>query len=112
MIGKIQASANEAVANMTHVVDQVEEGKTLAQSAGDCITSIQDGASRVSRAVTEISNALKEQNQASQDIARHVEGVAQMTDENNAAAEETSSSAQHLDQLAHTVGAAIAIFKL
>jgi methyl-accepting chemotaxis protein len=112
MVGKIQVSANEAVENMTHVVKQVEEGKALAQNAGECIASIQDGASRVSQAVTEISNALREQSNASQDIAKHVESIAQMTDENNAAAEETSSNAQQLDQLAKTVGAAIAAFKL
>ncbi|GHT86078.1 chemotaxis transducer [Betaproteobacteria bacterium] len=112
MVGKIQVSAAEAVENMAHVVKQVEEGRILASNAGDCIASIQDGASRVSLAVTEISNALREQSNASQDIAKHVESIAQMTDENNAAAEETSSNARQLDALAQTVGAAIAQFKL
>ncbi|MDR2678331.1 MAG: methyl-accepting chemotaxis protein, partial [Zoogloeaceae bacterium] len=61
---------------------------------------------------TEISNALKEQSQASQEIARHVESIAQMTDENSAAAEETASGAQRLDQLAREVSNTLTQFKV
>jgi methyl-accepting chemotaxis protein len=112
MIGKIQVSAKEAVAEMDHVVKQVESGQTLAQDAGARIQSIREEAGKVSGAVTEISNALKEQSEASQDIAKHVESIAQMTDENNAAAEETAAGAQHLDQLAQEVNHTVSQFKV
>ncbi|MDR0528428.1 MAG: methyl-accepting chemotaxis protein [Zoogloeaceae bacterium] len=112
MIGKIQVSSNEAVAKMQRVVEQVEVGKDLAEQAGQCVTAIQEGAEKVSRAVTEISSAMKEQNNASQDIAKHVENIAQMTDENNSAAEETSDNAQNLDKLAQDVSKEIMLFKL
>jgi methyl-accepting chemotaxis protein len=112
MIGKMQVSANEAVAEMDRVVQQVESGQALAQDAGERIQAIRDGAGKVSQAVTEISNALKEQRQASQDIARHVESIAQMTDENNAAAEETAAGAQRLDQLAKEVNQTVEAFKV
>jgi methyl-accepting chemotaxis protein len=112
MIGKIQSSANDAVAEMEKVVQQVESGKALAESAGKRMTSIQEDSSRVSDAVTEISNNLKEQSIASQDIAKHVESIAQMTDENNVAAEEVSSNAQQLDRLAKETNEAIMMFKL
>jgi methyl-accepting chemotaxis protein len=41
-----------------------------------------------------------------------VESIAQMTDENNAAAEEAASGAQRLDQLAREVAATLAQFKV
>ena len=112
MVGKIQVSAKEAVVDMNRVVQQVELGQVLAQEAGERMVSIRDEASLVSGAITEISNALKEQSQASQEISRHVESIAQMTDENNAAAEETASSAARLEQLAASVRASIAQFKV
>ncbi|MDR1936604.1 MAG: methyl-accepting chemotaxis protein [Candidatus Accumulibacter sp.] len=112
IIAKIQASANDAVAEMEKVVQRVDSGRTLAESAGERMTSIQEESSRVSSAVTEISNNLKEQSNASQDIAKHVESIAQMTDENNVAAGEVSSNALRLDQLAKETSATIAAFKL
>jgi methyl-accepting chemotaxis protein len=112
MIGKIQSSASEAVEVMEKVVESVGNGKELAESAGKVIASIEEDSSKVSAAVTEISNALKEQSNASQDIAKHVESIAQMTDENNAAAGETSSNAKHLEEIAQKAGQAIAAFRL
>jgi methyl-accepting chemotaxis protein len=112
MIGKIQGSANDAVAEMEKVVQRMEQGKALVESAGERMLSIQDDSSKVSAAVTEISNNLKEQSIASQDIAKHVESIARMTDENNVAAEKTSSNARQLDELAKETNVAIAVFKL
>jgi methyl-accepting chemotaxis protein len=112
MIGKIQTSADEAVQEMDKVVKQVESGQALAQEAGQHIHAIRQETGKVSDAMTEISNALKEQSEASNDIAKHVESIAQITDENNAAAEETASNAQRLDELARNVQNTINQFKV
>ncbi|MDR0577366.1 MAG: methyl-accepting chemotaxis protein [Candidatus Accumulibacter sp.] len=112
MIDKIQASANGAVETMHHVVEQMEAGKALAREAGERMTSIQASADKVSLAVTEISDALREQSRASQDIAKHVESVAQITDENNAAAEASLSNARQLEELAQKTEKAVQVFKL
>jgi methyl-accepting chemotaxis protein len=112
MVGKIQVSASESVTEMEKVVRQVEAGQSLAQDAGERMKTIREEAARVSGAVTEISDALKEQSQASHDVARHVESIAQMTDENNAAAEESASNAKRLDRLAAEVNTAIGHFKV
>ena len=111
MVGKIQTSASEAVKEMGKVVTQVEAGQVMAQEAGDRMQSIREGASRVSGAVTEISDALKEQNSASHDVARHVESIAQMTDENSAAAGEAAENAKRLDGLANEVRVALKSFR-
>jgi len=112
MIGKIQGTAKGAVDEMDHVVKQVESGQMLAQEAGERMISIREKARKVSDAITEISNALKEQSQASQEISRHVESIAQMTDENNAAAEETASAAVRLEELSSSVKKNVAQFRV
>ncbi|MDR3221069.1 MAG: methyl-accepting chemotaxis protein [Candidatus Accumulibacter sp.] len=112
MIGKIQTSAIDAVEKMGLVVKQVESGQSLAQEAGKRIQAIREEAGKVSEAMAEISNALKEQSGASNDIAKHVESIAQITDENNSAAEETASNAVHLDELAKNVHNTISKFKV
>ncbi|GHU06208.1 methyl-accepting chemotaxis protein [Betaproteobacteria bacterium] len=112
MVGKIQVAAKKAVAEMERVVSQVGEGQTLAEQAHEHIQTIQAEANQVFSAITEISSALKEQSQASQDIAKNVESIAQMTDENNAAAEETASGATRLTQIASEVRNTIAQFKV
>jgi methyl-accepting chemotaxis protein len=110
MVGKIQVSAKEAVTEMARVVEQVKSGHALAQDAGARIQAIREGAGKVVQVVTEISSALKEQSAASQDIARHVESVAQMTDQNSSAAGNAASGAQNLGRLALDVDAAVGQF--
>ncbi|MDR2092262.1 MAG: methyl-accepting chemotaxis protein [Azoarcus sp.] len=112
MVGKIQTSSKEAVSEMEQMVKQVESGQTLAHEAGERIQSIREGANKVVQAVSEISNALKEQSSASHDIARHVESVAQMTDQNSAAAGEAANGAQRLGQLAKDVDEIVKQFKV
>jgi methyl-accepting chemotaxis protein len=112
MVGKIQTSSKEAVSEMGQMVKQVESGQTLAHEAGERIQSIREGANKVVQAVSEISNALKEQSSASHDIARHVESVAQMTDQNSAAAGDAASGAQRLKQLAKDVDEIVKQFKV
>ncbi|MDR2637394.1 MAG: methyl-accepting chemotaxis protein [Zoogloeaceae bacterium] len=112
MVGKIQDSAADAVAEMGKVVRQVESGQGRAQEAGERMKTIRDEASRVLAAVTEISNALNEQSVASQEVARHVESIAQMTDENNAAAEEAASSVQRLNGLTSEVSNTLSHFRM
>jgi methyl-accepting chemotaxis protein len=112
MIGKIQTSGKEAVSEMEQMVKQVESGQSLAQEAGERIRSILEGTAKVVQAVSEISNALKEQSSASHDIARHVESVAQMTDENSAAAGESADGVQRLGQLAKEVDDIVEQFRV
>ena len=100
MIEKIQRFTGEAVNGMSGVVRRVASGQALATQAGERIEQIQHSASQVSSAVDEMSSALREQSAASQEIARHVESVAQMTDENSAAANATSDSVRRLEELA------------
>jgi methyl-accepting chemotaxis protein len=112
MIGKIQASATEAVEEMDRVEKQVESGQTMAQEAGERMRAIREETNKVSTAVTEISAALNEQSRASQDVAQHVESIARMTDQNNAAVGEAESNVKRLRELAGEVGKTLSQFKV
>jgi methyl-accepting chemotaxis protein len=112
MIQKIQGGTKQAVASMEVGVERVNQGVSLAGQAGDAIRQIQSGAQRVGVAVTDISAALKEQSIASSEIARHVEQVAQMSDENHTATQDNAQSALHLEELAMSLQGAVERFKV
>ena len=84
---------------------------SLAQQAGEAINQIKEGTEHVIRTVDDISSSLSEQSTASNDMAKHVEQVAQMTEENHAAAEESSDAANNLTQLTNSMRLAIDRFK-
>ena len=111
MIHNIQNGTRDAVASMQVGVERVNQGVNLANQAGDAIRQIQSGALQIGTAVADISAALKEQSIASTDISRHVEQVAQMTDENNAAANSNASTARNLEQLAGDLQRAVEQFR-
>ncbi len=111
MIGAIQASAHTAVSSMNDAVSKVGDGVTLAEQAGDAINHIKAGASQVIDMVNSISSSLMEQSSASNDIAGHVEKVAQATEENSAAAAQTAAAAGILEGLADTMRVAVGKFR-
>jgi len=111
MVDKMQISADDAVKEMGCVVNQVESGQNLTQEAGERMQSITEGAGMASNSITEISDALKEQSQASHDLTRHVESIAQMSEENNATAESMAENAKYLGQLAGEVRVALRNFR-
>jgi methyl-accepting chemotaxis protein len=112
MVEKIQQSATQAVAEMQTMVQQVSSGQELAVSAGERVREIQSAVEKVAAAIADISGALKEQNAASHDIAKHVERIAQMTEENHAAADSASTSARNVDTLADDVVRTIRAFRV
>ena len=112
MIEKIQHGTRDAVASMENGVTQVSGGVALANQAGESITQIKAQVARVVQAVGDISDSLKEQSTAGNDIAKNVEKIAQMSEENSAAVQQTASAAQHLEQLASSLQSTIGRFKV
>lgn len=112
MIDKIQGSTRDAVESMDRVVKKVAIGKDLVTDAGERIEQIQQSTAQVAVAVNEISGALREQSTASQNIARSVESVAQMADENSASSTQTANSAQDLETLSMQMRETVNQFKV
>jgi methyl-accepting chemotaxis protein len=112
MIANMQSSSNQAMDTMNAAVVKADSGAILAREAGDAINQIKEGSAKVVTVVNDISTSLNEQNTASQDIAAHVEQVAQMAEENTAAANQTAQSAFQLEKLASDMHTTVGKFRL
>ncbi|MFN4063099.1 MAG: methyl-accepting chemotaxis protein [Parazoarcus communis] len=108
----MQSGARNAVSGMDQAVEQVERGVVHAQQAEESIRQIEDGSARTVEMVAEISDAIREQSVASSNIAQQVERVAQMTDENSAAAGSTSDTAHVLTGLAREMQAEVSRYRV
>ncbi|MFZ3154209.1 MAG: methyl-accepting chemotaxis protein [Pseudomonas sp.] len=112
MVQKIQHGTRHAVENMEVGVNLVKNGVEQANQAGEAIVQIRQGSARVISVVDQISIALREQTEASQDVARNVERIALMSQQNSQAVEETSLTAHSLNHLAKNLEQQVGQFHL
>ncbi|WP_374403940.1 methyl-accepting chemotaxis protein [Niveibacterium sp.] len=112
LIGRIQTSAEGAVTQMRGVVDRVEIGVTQATEAGSAIQEIRSSSEQVVNMVGDISHAIREQSAASTNIAQQVERIAQVSEETNASAAQTSEAAHALKSLAHQMQEAVSKYRI
>lgn len=112
MVTSIQSGTEKAVATMQEGVSRVQGGVELAGKAGDAMRQIHAGATQVVSAVTDISAALREQGAASTEIARNVERIAQMAEQNSAAVRDTANTAGQLERLARSLRDEVAHFRI
>lgn len=111
MVAKIQAGTQASVKQMQVGANEVEEGVELASMTGQAITEIRHSFDRVLQVVQDISDALGEQNAASDEVARNVERFSEMADQNKEATEHTSSTAHQLQTLAGKLARAVGQFR-
>jgi len=111
MVSKIQSGTRSAVSSMQAGVEQVSTGVDLANQAGDSINRIKDGAIRVTSVVNGISDAIREQGVAGNEIARKLETIAQMSEESAVAVRQTADAARQLQSLSASLHQAVARFK-
>jgi len=112
MIQSMQVASGNAVTEMDSVMNLVAEGTSLSVQAAECMQDIQSGSRRVVDAVKGINDSVEEQNAATHDISRRIEGVAQMSEGNSVAAGETVKVSRELDELASSLIAAMNEFRI
>ncbi|MCC2867934.1 MAG: methyl-accepting chemotaxis protein [Candidatus Accumulibacter phosphatis] len=111
-ISAIQAGTSDAVASMKIGVSRVTEGVTLARQAGSSLAEIGGNARQVVQRVADISNALREQSVANNEIAHSVERVARMAEENSSAVAGNAATAAQLERLSESLEAEVRRFRL
>jgi methyl-accepting chemotaxis protein len=99
MIDSIRHEIEDAVVNMDDSRTQVQSGVALAEQARGSLGEISRETHHTLEMIREISAATKEQSVASNEIARNVETIAQMTDENSSVIVQLSDAATHLEQM-------------
>lgn len=112
MINKIQEGTVEAVNEMSSSVVRVNEGVILARKAGDSVSNIREAAEQAAHEVDDISHAIQEQSMAARDIAQRIEKIAQGTEENTTASQQTFQSAMRMANLSKSLDELASRFKI
>ncbi|MEQ6289053.1 methyl-accepting chemotaxis protein [Vogesella sp. GCM10023246] len=112
IIGAIQTVSESAAERMQGVVHNVESGVDEAGKARGAIQQISEVAEQSRHLVGEISHAIREQGTAANSIASQVETVAQMAEENSAAASHVTALASRLQNLSHAMESEVAVYRV
>ncbi len=111
MIAAIVDGTRSVTERMSQQAEQVQEGVRLADEAIGTIDRIRTSSQQVLGAINDISAAMGEQSTASADIARRVEGIAQMTEENSAGVRQVRGEADDLRGIAAQLNTAASRFR-
>lgn len=112
LIGSIQIHVGDTVTGMQQAGTQVEESLILVGKTETALHGIVDDSREVASNVKSIVDAVREQDVAIQQVATNVEKIAQMTEENSAAAASSSDTATHLDGMSSALKDSVARFKV
>jgi methyl-accepting chemotaxis protein len=96
IVALINSGTERAVQAMRHQSESVNSTVALSERAGVTIGQINDASGAVIKAVNDISLALAEQSSASTEIAKNVERIATMSEDNSTAVRETASATADL----------------
>ena len=115
-IDRVTNSLNQ---KSTHVEETVQAGLRSLQATQEHIervsvvlTEAGEAVTQSSHGVSDIAASVGEQSVASSEIARHVEQIAQMSEENHAAVESNAQGIVRLEQLSRELQAAASRFKV
>ncbi|MCB1966223.1 MAG: methyl-accepting chemotaxis protein, partial [Candidatus Accumulibacter sp.] len=112
MVSTIQGDTGEAVVAMQSAEPKVRQGQDLAAQATGVLDEIQQHAENSLVKAGEVASATREQAIAATEIAGHVESIAAMTEEADAATQNNAEAAEKLKRLAGDLQAAVAYFKV
>ena len=106
------AVVDAAVTRMTGANDEAAKTREHVIASSSALDSAGADTGRVTESVRSISDAVREQDIAVQQVARRIEQIAQMTEENTAAAVSAAETARELDTLAGTLREAVSRFRV
>lgn len=112
LVSTIQSGMRKANSSMNTGRERVLQGQQLIDSAGASMNDVKAALNASLNAVSQISHALQEQREASEDVARNVENVAQRVEENVAAQQEAVKTIQALKQMSSELEATVRGFTL
>ena len=106
-VRKLAQRAAQAAKEISGLVDEstqrVKVGVSLSEQANKVIRQIIDGVSTTSNGIAEIATATESQSATSKGVATAVKSLSEMTEGNAAATEELAASAEELSSRANTL---------
>ena len=112
MISAIQSETSQAVAGMEQAGPQVEEGKNMAEEAATILAEIHTQALESLGHVRDVANATTQQATAATEVAQHMENIASMAEETNAAMQNNADAAVELDRIATSLRQEVSSFRV
>lgn len=112
MVDAIQSDTQQTVLAMESAKPLVKEGQELTIQATSVLDDIQLQANDSLEKAKEVSSTTKAQASTANEIAGHVEQIAVMTEETNAATKSNAAAAEYLNSLAGKLQQEISYFKV
>lgn len=112
MIDAFKQEIDAAITSMAEGQIHVNEGVELVERARDALDKIKDSSHQTVEMTREINAATKEQSMASNEIARNVETIAQMTEQNYTVINVVASEAATLEHMSSSLQNLTHRFKL
>jgi methyl-accepting chemotaxis protein len=108
-LGSQSAAVERAIDSGTASIQSVRES-TL--KVAEILAHSESAVQKATAGATDISSSVAEQNQAAQDVARNIERIAQMTEENHTVIDHSSNDVQEMVQVAAALEDAVGRFKV
>ncbi|HDO34000.1 MAG TPA: methyl-accepting chemotaxis protein, partial [Chromatiales bacterium] len=112
LVKTIQTDTNEAVISMEESTSGVVSGARLAESAGEALAEIESVSDQLADLIQNISDAARQQAQASVDISDTMNSILDITTQTATGTNETATSIGNLADLANELRKSVAGFKL
>ncbi|MBU8933725.1 MAG: CZB domain-containing protein [candidate division Zixibacteria bacterium] len=112
MIKGIQQGTEEAVGSMETGVQEVDQGRELADKAGNSLTEIVNMSQSVMDQIQQMATASEEQSSAAEQISKNIENVASIARESATGAEQSATAAEELNRQAEGMQQMVARFKV
>ncbi len=112
MIEKMRNGTRDAVNVMRKNLEDVDTVARLGHQAGDSIKDIQTAAKRVVTVFSEISDRLREQATANNEVAQNVESIASMAEANDKSAQEVAQATVELESMAARLREVVGRFRV
>lgn len=112
VISKIQSGARDAVDSMNNSRNVVSAVMTAADRASTSIAEVESSSNEVISVVGDIAAATREQSMASTDLAKRIEVISQVSEENRATISSVSQAAQELATIAEKLQLSMERFRV
>ena len=111
-VSEVQGEAQRVVTMIAGVAREVQGGVDSATASGEVLETIRNESGRTTNAVLDIASATHEQSAASQEVARGVERIARMAEQNNQVTLHTHEQTAALERLASDLETKISHFRV
>jgi len=112
VVASVQADTEMVVGAMEEAVPQVARSVERAREAGSMLDAGHRQALESSQCVQEVAKTTREQAAVTDDIARHIQKIASMTEETSASTQANAAAAAELNGLAGQLRSAVASFRV